>query len=303
MIRLIEKLGLDWIPILFGISLVAEAPLPYPTTLPEVRSKLGDLKDEAKLNDAIDYCASLLKNEESRADKIESKAFTLIGITGIAAGLITGFAGLLLDSVKIPSVFVLIFATTFYLLVVVSLMLTISLAVKVVIISDYRFTYPSANDIFQLSDASLRYVKHERAASLFYSFAQNVRVINRKATYLAGAQLWFRNSIILLLFLTLVLAAYIPFKALGSAATIVGPTSVPISTDTPQPLSTPTLTSTSLPTATPTFTPTYTPTSTTTHTATHTPTPTATHTRTQTPVPTPTATVQPRATVRIVPNP
>jgi hypothetical protein len=74
-------------------------------------------------------------------------------------------------------------------------MWTIILAIKVVAVGEYRFSYPSANDIFELANKPLHDVKKERVSSLFSSFSQNNRVINRKATFLKGAQLWFRNSI------------------------------------------------------------------------------------------------------------
>ena len=177
-----------------------------------------------------------MNREENRLDKIESKALTLIGITGIAAGFIVAFAGLLFDWGKISSIFALVIASALYVFVVISLMLTIFLAIKVVNIGDYRWTYPSANDIFGLTDASLSYVKRERVISLFYSFAHNIRVVNRKATFLGGAQLWFRNSIILLLSITLFSATYIPFASYRNSSsgttTILPPTNTPTLTIT-----------------------------------------------------------------------
>lgn len=261
MSRLVERLGLDWFVLLIRKPAFEDAPLPYPTTLAEIRENFGSLREEEKLDDAIMHCAGLLKREEERAEKVESKAFTLIGITGIATGFITGFAGLLLDQDKITSTWVLTPAAALYILVVISLMWTIFLAVKVVAIGDYRFAYPSSTDIFRLSDASLGYVKRERAVSLFYSFVQNVQVVNRKATYLGGAQLWFRNSIILLLVLTLLLAVYVPIQSLSPAGTVV--TTVPAPTDTSQPAATSTRTSAPIPTFTPTPIPTAMPTATT----------------------------------------
>ncbi len=262
MSKVIERLGLDWFVILVGKPAFEDAPLPYFITLSEARERFGDLEGE-KLDDALEYCDELLRREENRSDKIESKAFTLIGITGIATGFITGFAALLLDRDKLALAPILILAAALYVLVVLSLMFTIYLAVKVVTVGDYIFTYPSANDILELSKASLQYVKRERVASLFFSFAQNQRVVNRKATYLGGAQLWFRTSIILLLALTLLLALYAPFNsstpAPGAPVPTVGltvtvqPTAAP--TDTLQP--TPTLTVV-VPTDTPTATPTAT---------------------------------------------
>jgi hypothetical protein len=256
MSKVIERLGLDWFVILIGKPAFEDAPLPHPITLSEARERFGDLEGE-KLDDALEYCDELLGREDDRSDKIESKAFTLIGITGIATAFITGFAGLLLEREKLALVPVLIVAAALYVLVVLALMFTIYLAVKVVTVGDYVFTYPSANDIFELSKASLEYVKRERAASLFYSFTQNQQVVNRKVTYLSGAQLWFRNSVVLLLVLTLLLALYAPFK---SSAPVPG-ASIPTMTPpvTVQPRAAPTNTFQPTPTLTvlvPTNTPT-----------------------------------------------
>ena len=247
MSKVIERLGLDWLVILIGKPAFEDAPLPHPTTLSEAREGFRDLEGE-KLDDALEYCDKLLGREDDRSDKIESKAFKLIGIPGIATGFITGFAGLLLEREKLALVPVLIVAAALYVLVVLALMFTIYLAVKVVTVGDYVFTYPSANDIFELSKASLQYVKRERAASLFFSFAQNERVVNRKATYLGGAQLWFRNSVVLLLALTLLLALYAPFKPSTSAP------GVPVPTEEPTATIQPTVAPTDTPTATPTAT-------------------------------------------------
>lgn len=262
MSKLFESLGLDWFVILFRKPDFEDAPLPYPDTISDICDKLDIVSDEEKLDDALEYCTGLLKREENRSDKVESKAFTLIGITGIATGFIIGFAGLLLDRGKIASMPVLIVAALLYNSVAISLMWTIFLAMKVVTVGAYRFTYPSANDIFMLSDSSLCYVKRERAVSLFYSFVQNVRIVNRKATYLGGAQLWFRNSIILLLVLTLVLALNIVIDALTQAPIISAPTSIPVPTRTRQPSPTLTPTPTHIPASTLTMTPLPSPTNT-----------------------------------------
>jgi hypothetical protein len=231
--KTVEHIGLDWFILLTGKPAFEDAPPPHPPKLSEIRHKFSDLTGQEKLDYAIHYCESLLKREDDRSDKIESKAFTLIGITGIATGFITGFASLLLDREKLASDCILVPAIVLYILVAISLMWTIYLAVRVVIVGDYWFTYPSADDVLELPNTSLSYIKRERVVSLFYSFAQNTRAVNRKATFLGGAQLWFRNSIVLLLALTLFLAVY----AFFAPAAPVAP-----STPTATLLSTPSLT-------------------------------------------------------------
>jgi hypothetical protein len=292
--EVIEKLGLDWFVLLSGKQAFEDTLSPnYPTTLSETREKFSGLQGD-KLDDAIEYCSDCLDREDDRSDKIESKAFTLVGITGIATGFITGFAGLLLDQDKMTDGWILVPAVILYILVVISLMWTIYLAVKVVTVGDYKFTYPAAQDILEIGDTSPRTFKREYVASLFYSFARNQQVVNRKATYLGGAQLWFRNSVVLLLVLTLLLGLYAPFSSSSTGVqpspSTVGGTATPQATTTtqptatvphsPQPTFTPTIT---IPTVTPTLPPvTSSPTST------HTPssTPPNKQTGTQTIVPT-----------------
>ncbi len=210
--RMIEQLGLDWFVLLIGKPAFQEGSYPYPTKFQEVRDKFSNLMDIEKINDATEYCTSLLEREEKRSYQVESKAFTLIGITGIATGFIIGFASLLLHQDKISSSYVLIPAAILYILVVISLMWTIFLSVKVVTVGEYKYTYPNPNDIFDLLNKDLHHVKRERAASLFFSFVQNHKVVDRKATFLNGSQVWFRNSIILLFLLTLLIAVYTPIK-------------------------------------------------------------------------------------------
>jgi hypothetical protein len=275
--NIIEQLGLDWFVLLIGIPAFEENPLPYPTTLKEIRDRLGNLTDKEKLNDAMEYCTILMEREEKRSDKIESKAFTLIGITGTATGFIIGFASLLLGLDKIPSSWALLPVSALYVLVVISLIWTIFLSVNVVLVGAYTYTYPSANDIFDLANTSLQSVQKERIASLFFSFSQNHRVVNRKATYLNGSQLWFRNSMGLLLVLTLLLAVYAPLKM-----------DVPVNDILSIPM---------------TATYTLKPTEVTTITSTSTLTPPTAASKSNYPVLAPSSTTQPKSTISVTPEP
>jgi hypothetical protein len=251
MANLIEKLGLDWLPILFGrIPFHIEAP-DAQSRLSEIRASFSGLEEE-KVDEALTYCDGLLKREDERSAKIESKAFTLIGTTGIATAFITGFAALLLDRGKISSLLVLMIGALGYILAVAALIFTVYLAVKVVTVGDYKFTYPSASDILKLATQNLIDVRRERAASLLFSYEQNAITVNYKATYLGGAQLWFRNSIVLLSGLTMVLAIYAPFTSSAPASNVAISTSTPTATATPTVVSSPTatLTATTKPTTT-----------------------------------------------------
>lgn len=256
--KLIEDLGLDWFVLLMGKQPFEDAPLPFPTSLQEIRDKFGDLTDNDKIQDAEQYCIGLIEREEKRASTIESKAVTLIGITSIAAGFITGFAGLLLDRSKISSSLILVLIGLFYILTVGSLLWTIYLSMRTIVVFNFPFTYPNAADIFDLSNKTLHAVKRERIASLFYSFVQNTKAINRKGTWLGGAQKWFRNSITLLLCVAILLGCNALFfsplqtsNSLSTPAVQQSSTQQPVATMTPSP----TLISTPIPSPVITSTP------------------------------------------------
>jgi hypothetical protein len=203
---LIENTGLDWFAIFFNRDLIKPR-FENLSSLSEVREKISDLSDKEKLDEAMDYCKGLLEREEKRSDKIESKAFTLIGFTSIPVASLTAFLGFLLESSSMPPA-VNMMIVVFYVVLVVALLFTIFLASRVVTVLDYAFTYPNPKDILLLSDASLAYVRIEYIASVYYSFIRNQEIDNVKATFLGGAQLWFKNSIFLLLAFTLFLGGY-----------------------------------------------------------------------------------------------
>jgi hypothetical protein len=210
--------------------------------MPEIRKAFANLRGEDKVDDAVQYCQDLLDREENRLEIVERKAYTLISVTGIAASFAVGFSGLVLSNYgSMPQPLLLPVAIVFVLLMG-SLFVTAYLGSRVVEVGEYRLAYPSANDIFTLSGEKLTSVRLERAASLFYSFAHNAQVVNRKATYLIGGQLWFRNFIALLLLISGMIAFSLPFvPATGSPpAGVAQPTaqavpkaSPPIVTGTP----------------------------------------------------------------------
>ncbi len=255
MADLTEKLGLDWLPILIGRT-------PFHIEAPDAQSRLSEIRasfsglEKGKVDEALTYCDGLLKREDERAAKIESKAFTLIGITGIATAFVTGFAALLLDRGKINFLPVLVIAAFGYVLAVAALIFTVYLAVKVVTVGDYKFTYPSASDILKLATQNLIDVRRERAVALLFSYEQNTIAVNHKATYLGGAQLWFRNSIVLLSCLTMVLAIYAPFTSSAPVSSVVMPAPTLTATVTPTVVSSPTATPTATAQPTHTATPT-----------------------------------------------
>lgn len=268
--RICERIGLDWFIMLTGRP-AFEIP-PEVENLPELRQAFAKVKDDnGALDDAVEYCTYLLKREDDREEKIESKAQAIIGFMGIATAFSLGFADLLLDRAQIGSTWAMWIVALLYVIVVFSFLWTIFLASKAVDVFGYRFTYPSADSILDLEKESLQEVKRERAASLLRSINQNSEMVRKKATYLGGAQLWFRNSIILLMILMLVFAIVVllvPVPTNGSsvpAQSTVGPSQTPqlapsltpaMSTVKPtvMPIDTPTTTATATSTVSPTTT-------------------------------------------------
>ncbi|MBU1700010.1 MAG: hypothetical protein KJ970_03435 [Candidatus Eisenbacteria bacterium] len=199
--KIIENLALDWIPILIGYQPV---PIEDPDDIisqSEAQNKFKTFDDKDKIEEALDYCTGLVELGDCRLKRIESKAMTMVGFTGVAAGLVTGIGILSMTTNGLKPLAVSLVSALCYIFTITCFFISIYLALKVLAISDYKFVTPDPADIFHLSDKPLNIVKIERAATLYYSYHRNEQLLNEKGTYLIGAQRWFRNAIVLLLIL------------------------------------------------------------------------------------------------------
>jgi hypothetical protein len=218
--RLLAFFGLDYLPYAIGSKkFTADAPF-QPTKFKEIKEKLNDLTGE-KIDDALSHSKEMLDAENSRGDKIEGKAYNIIGITGIATAFVTGVTSLL-SNTNTPIFSWLIPAV--YILIVLSLTLTVLLASRAVKVGEYKYAYPEVSDIFNMGSQHLENTKKERLASYLYCYAKNFGIHNIKASYLTASQIWFRNAIILFLFLALTLVSSI---SQNSNNVVVSPTSYP----------------------------------------------------------------------------
>ncbi len=199
--KILEATGIDLLPYAIGLSKFKSYPPFEPVKLTEIREKVQSL-DTKELDDALEYSKELLDEESSRGEKTEGKAYNLIGVTGISAAFITGISSFL-PSEKTTLTFPVILLLFFYLFVVLSLTLTVLLASRVVMVRNY--TYPDIADIFKMGSLSLVETKKDRLATYMYCYAKNCQTHNIKVSYLIGAQLWFRNSIIAFLALAIIL--------------------------------------------------------------------------------------------------
>lgn len=200
--KLFEVLGIDLLPYAIGLSKFKSSAPFEPTKLMEIREQVRGL-DIKKVDEALNYTKELLDEESARGEKIESKAFSLIGVIGVSAAFVTGVSSLLPKEHQ--TTLSVIPLAIFYLLIVVSLTLTVLLASRVVVVGKYKYSTLDIADVFKMKSQSLLNTKKDRLTSYLYCYANNNQIHNIKASYLIGAQLWFRNSIITFLLLALVL--------------------------------------------------------------------------------------------------
>jgi hypothetical protein len=86
---------------------------------------------------------------------------------------------------------------------VISLTFTVLLAARVVIVGEYKFSYPSIESAFHKDSLA---AKKERLNDYLFCYNTNCKIHNIKASYLIGSQKWFRNTILLFLMLSFALA-------------------------------------------------------------------------------------------------
>ena len=199
--NILEVTGIDLIPYAIGLSKFVSSPPFEPTKLSDIKEKIQNL-DAKKIDEALKYSKELLDEESARGEKAESKAYNLIGVTGIATAFITGISSLFPKETQ-PSSLSVILILAFYILIVVSLTLTVLLASRAITVRSY--TRPDISDIFQMGSQSLKEVSIDRLATYMYCYAKNCQAHNIKVSYLIGAQLWFRNSVVIFLILAFTL--------------------------------------------------------------------------------------------------
>ena len=271
---LLDGVAIDWIFILFLNKKFPKAPRPSSKRQNEFNEQVSNLTGEA-LEIVVERYENLLAEEDKQRLQIESKAFSLLGITGVASGFIVGFAQFLFNN-RSTSVFIQWIIVILYALIGISLIMIILLAWRAVIPGkEYNFMSPDPLDLLHLNKSNKEEIYRQLVCDLIYSYENNQAISIDKTTYVRGAQDWFRNTIMLLLFLLIPLAITTTPLLNPPASTM--PVEVIILTPTTTP--THTLTPTNSPTPTPTYIPTLSPTPTSTYTPTLLPTPTQTLTR------------------------
>jgi hypothetical protein len=200
--KIYEMIGLDYFPYAIGLSKIMPDVSSGPEELKDIKTKLQDL-DDKKIDDALNYSRDLFVEESQRGEKIESKAFNLIGVTGISVAFVTGISSLIPKGEQ--SLPWLILLAILFITIVFSLTFTILLAFKVIAVGKYKYTSPSINNVQKMATQKLIEAKRDRLFDYIYCCEKNREMHNEKASYLIGAQLWFRNSVVSFLVLAFIL--------------------------------------------------------------------------------------------------
>lgn len=258
--KFLDVTGLDWLPVILSDRW-------YTPQSREDPIAMKSFDDHQKLNleqtkELIQELTKLASDEDKRQDKIEAKALSLISFTGLSSAFVAGLVTVLSSaqfSETLRQRVVIVYS-----FVLLSLFITVVLAIKAIRVGKFGFMSPYIANLWKREGMSEIGYCRDQARTLLRSYFHNRGIINDKASFVAGAQDWFRNTIMLLMLMT----AFIvftpsqtqPAPTLPSTATqTIVPTTTP--TTTPSETSTATLspsetsTSTPLPSDTPTATP------------------------------------------------
>jgi hypothetical protein len=191
---LLETTGLDWLPyVVSGRDPPLSAGSDNPNSCETLRSYSGEA-----LQELIGACQALFDETEDRIQRIEAKASSLMGFTGVGLALSANLAANLLDPKRVlPSLARPVLAVLFA-AVALSFLSALLLLMRVLAVHRYRHTALSLG-----TGATVADMRQERAESLCRAQTSNDAVARAKATLLGGGQLWFRNAVIALVPLSL----------------------------------------------------------------------------------------------------
>lgn len=215
-----------------------------------------DLLSEKQLEELLSELSRFHSEEEKRQDTLESKATTLLGFISLASGIVAGVSQVSLNvDVYTQEFRIIIFLIN--VLIGISLLISITLALQATRVGKYKFMSPSLSSFWGYMQSERQKTLRSRALTTLYSHIHNREVINRKAAYVSGAQLWFRNAIILFFVLSTALGVPLILNVNQSNVTVaVTPMQVVVFTPTIPPTLTLFPTDTPSITATLPFTPT-----------------------------------------------
>lgn len=242
--RLYEGSAIDWLPIIFNAKkYFPRNPRPDNSRKLIIEAQLREI-DANHIDIALEQFEKLSNEEEERRKQVEAKAANLIGFTAISSSFIVGFAQFLAGSNPAPQPFRTIIIIL-YILIAVSLLITVILAFRAIAISEFQIPWITNISTFKWNTST---INRKRVENLLFAWEGNKAATNDKATYVKGAEDWFRNTIYLLLVLMVTMAATIasnttsqqqeepikviiltPSTAPSTATSTVVPTNIPTS--------------------------------------------------------------------------
>lgn len=206
---LMNSVGLKWIAILFrGLDEEGQAEnrAKNDKELTSLQSYVGKVSSDQSAT-IIEEIKRLENDDRDREKTIESKAVTLIGSITLASTFIVGVSQLSLSN-SIYSSWLHILILALYVFLGCSLFLTISLALKATQVGRYRPKSPSLINLWDQwgqKEGNPDEAYHDQAVTRLYIYIYTRCLINFKAMYVIGAQCWFRNTVVLLFFLSMAL--------------------------------------------------------------------------------------------------
>jgi hypothetical protein len=204
---LLEQLGIDWLPELFGKRCFDVEPPPFEVSDEKLDEAIGHLDSEDSICRTVEEVSEAFDQETQRINTIEDKAKWLFSASSLPSAVALAGIGYFSSLVGLSPAAAIWLAIFLLSLSLVALLFTALLSWKTLHIHDYVFQTPSPKAVLSIGELGVDRFFKEKAKALFSALCWNTTVANVKGTYLGGAQLWFRNSVILILLAVILVPA------------------------------------------------------------------------------------------------
>ncbi len=177
------------------------------------------IQNPKNVDESLNLARELFEEEDKRKSSIESKAFTLFSITGIATAVIFSASDLIMDKFKTTAprtIVSLHFTLTtkhligliilLYVLLCSSLIASIWYVVKALRLEHYAKR--NADGVMDFLNKDSNEVKQEMIADFVYSYKRNLINNNDKGTLFNKAEFFFSTSLIMLLIISILFALF-----------------------------------------------------------------------------------------------
>ncbi|MBA4320016.1 MAG: hypothetical protein C0412_16570 [Flavobacterium sp.] len=163
-----------------------------------------NLLSEDRIDFGLVSSEKILLREDDRRIIFEKKAESILGMTGITTAFIVGFVNLILNKLSESTTTAAIIVVIIFVFTLVSLILSILLAFKVIKVGEYVYSNPGVNTIYSDVSINVLGIKRKRFIENNLCYYKNREINNIKGSLISWAHIWFRNGLFLLFILTLV---------------------------------------------------------------------------------------------------